>query len=513
MVPVRKPGRPLSACPHPKEHACGCGSVTAAIPRKQTCHCGTDTPKAAAIAQIASQPPNPTPLDAPSPTKPAFKVQKSSRPPSSRKQSFDPANFERMDMNQINVVPYDQRAQDIPISMTNGYTMSGQAPVYVYTPQYANIQPQFGHIPMQPPPLPYGMNGHALVQGGTNGYHNGVLPHNGLEHVIEGPLATTFENGDLRKFVNGGSYSPPMTPTNNKNNEVGAPNVGSCCAPKPKSHSHSSSNNSTSEPQEPEPGSCCAPKPDQRTLKQEPMSNGGSAHSTPQIPHEMLPQNGVQFHPAMYSQFGPEPTVFTYPATWGSFQNPLQPSAWRESIRASNYSQPQVQIPPGPLSFDAPLIPDSLATIHTCGCGDSCQCIGCAAHPYNDATQEYVRSASEFMSTERPGSEVYSNGNASMPPQSTEPISSPTPNTPSSTTSGHGDELNLSASDFFFVNYPSGGCGGDTQSCPCGDDCQCLGCTIHNQPAIPCEGEDPTCPCESDCQCIGCEIHKGERAS
>lgn len=39
----------------------------------------------------------------------------------------------------------------------------------------------------------------------------------------------------------------------------------------------------------------------------------------------------------------------------------------------------------------------------------------------------------------------------------------------------------LSPSDFFFVSYPlSGdGCGGDTTSCPCGDGCQCLGCTIH----------------------------------
>ena len=34
--------------------------------------------------------------------------------------------------------------------------------------------------------------------------------------------------------------------------------------------------------------------------------------------------------------------------------------------------------------------PGTLDTVHTCGCGDICQCIGCAAHPYNDATHEYV---------------------------------------------------------------------------------------------------------------------------
>jgi hypothetical protein len=44
------------------------------------------------------------------------------------------------------------------------------------------------------------------------------------------------------------------------------------------------------------------------------------------------------------------------------------------------------------------------------------------------------------------------------------------------------EEQALSPSDFFFVSYPlSGeGCGGDTTSCPCGDGCQCLGCTIHS---------------------------------
>jgi hypothetical protein len=32
---------------------------------------------------------------------------------------------------------------------------------------------------------------------------------------------------------------------------------------------------------------------------------------------------------------------------------------------------------------------------------------------------------------------------------------------------------------------------------------------IHNQPTIPCGGEEGDCPCGDDCECIGCEIHKG----
>lgn len=144
------------------------------------------------------------------------------------------------------------------------------------------------------------------------------------------------------------------------------------------------------------------------------------------------------------------------------------------------------------------------------------------------------------------------------------PQISPPAGTPSDTTA---DDPPLSASDFFFVNYPFDGCGGDTQSCPCGDDCACLGCSIHNNsdsPPMPdsklnaddeipagapnddqspnatgsccggttaenghandnnfdesgpldasfgemCAGDESTCPCPPDgCHCIGCTIH------
>jgi hypothetical protein len=101
----------------------------------------------------------------------------------------------------------------------------------------------------------------------------------------------------------------------------------------------------------------------------------------------------------------------------------------------------------------------TLDTVHTCGCGDTCQFIECAAHPHNDATHEYVRSADESMN------QPPTNGNITSQLTLTEPISAPTAHTPSSTTSGNDEEQTLSASDFFFVNYTfaSDGCGGDTK--------------------------------------------------
>lgn len=510
MVPVRKPGRPLSACPHPRDQPCSCGGVTAAIPRKQTCHCGTSTPPASA-GQATPKDSLGGSTDAPSPPRPTFKVQKTtSRPQSSRKQSFDPANFERMDVNSINILPFEHRSQGIPLPFANGYALPGASQTYEYVPQYANMQAQFSHIPIQAPP-----NMHSVIAS-----PNGFSKENGnvLEHVIESPLATPTElnSSSSNGAVNSCCAPPSANGTNGKAN--GQTNGSSCCAPKQPSHSHSSSSaSSVSEPQEIKAGSCCSSKPP-LMMKRESMSSHGTPIGTPQMAHQVLPLNGMAFNPALYTQYLPQTTVFTYPPTYGSFQNPLQPSAWRQSVRANSYGHPQMHasIPPGNLPFETPVIPESLDTVHTCSCGDSCQCIGCAAHPYNDATQDYVRSAWSSMNIEQAPGEIYANGhsneNGHPAPPAGETVASPTANTPSSTTSGNGEEQSLSASDFFFVNYPFSseeGCGGDTESCPCGDDCQCLGCTIHQQPPVPCEGEKDMCPCGDECECVGCEMHNG----
>lgn len=492
MVPVRKPGRPLSACPHPQDQACGCSSVTAAIPRKQACHCSSSVVPCS---------------DLPSPTKVTFKIDKrASRPPSSRKPSYDALGLERMDPSQINIHGVGRG----PMPYLNGYAVT------VPGPQMMGFAPSFPQhhygIPLQPPPQ-------ALFNG-TNGYMNRGI-HNGLEHVMESPMATPvpFSSGDSGKCTNESSCMEAGI--SEATGEPKASTGGSCCAPKQNGttkqngHSHTSSTSSISEPRElaPKVASCCSGKANRQTPKPEPMST----QSTPQMSHQMLPQNGMHFS---------QPTVFTYPATYGSFQNPLHPTAWRQSVQTNNYTQ--APFPPGQLPFDTPLGPN-LDTVHTCACGDGCQCVGCAAHPYNDATQDYVRSAYN-LSMEHPN-EPYTNGHhptngngsvnghgsvngngitASQPPTADQ-ATSPTAHTPSSATSANGEEQNYSAADFFFVSYPfSGdGCGGDTQSCPCGDDCECLGCTIHRQPTLPCIGDDAGCPCGDDCQCIGCEIHKG----
>lgn len=151
---------------------------------------------------------------------------------------------------------------------------------------------------------------------------------------------------------------------------------------------------------------------------------------------------------------------------------------------------------PGTVPYNPPNTPQpSAGTSHQCSCGDGCQCVGCAAHPYNDATKSYVRSAWESMldesqnaahtnGTHTPVTNGLSNGNTPAVSYPLESKASPNPpQTPSEAASGMSEEQTLSANDFFFVSYPfDDACGGEMANCPCGDDCQCLGCVIHNNP-------------------------------
>jgi hypothetical protein len=214
----------------------------------------------------------------------------------------------------------------------------------------------------------------------------------------------------------------------------------------------------------------------------------------------------TQFQPPMdmanrmYDAFFPQPTIYTFPPQYGSFMHPLQPLQWREAIAAA-YNQP---IPPGPMPMAYRLgFPDivngnDMEISHQCNCGDGCQCIGCTAHPYNEATQRTVLAAwntqLEQSPTEASGKEIPGQGvgcgtssgandtRTPVLPQVGEPSSPSHAQTPSDSASVLNDEQVLSASDFLFVTYPFGGdsCAGETASCSCGDDCQCLDCTIHS---------------------------------
>lgn len=500
MIPVRKPGRPLSSCPHPASRRCGCSSVTAAIPRKQKCTCGSNGTASSSSSKkngssangggvVKAESPaaealsaSPATLKPPTAASSTYRVSKSNSKASSRKQSFSVANLERFDATQANIMPAYDMSQAVP-SQSNGGIPIGLAPTPRHSLDYAQGVPLTPngtlHNPMAYPlyqvPMP------SLVSHNTQGAQAmSSMISTGVTSASEMPTRSCCSAPQTK-----GKDTPP-------DSAESSPKIG------PKSQG----------------GGCCSSKnlptpaePSVTPTNTVPTGNGAA----------MAPfQNFVNFGQPMYPSYYPQPTLFTYPPQYGSYSAPLQPAQWRQAMEAIQLGQPMAQ--PASLDMTTPFsfnpndgsAPQQLAGMtgvsHICSCGDGCQCVGCAAHPYNEATQNCIRSAWQSMVGDDPffltngtmdakntsATQENMNGMANINTDSTLDVRPAAdtgggppsaPQTPSDTASAVNEEL--PANDFFFVEYPFSTCLGETASCPCGDDCQCIGCEIHNNPGGP----------------------------
>lgn len=477
MVPVRKPGRPLSSCPHPSSKPCSCGAVTAAIPRKQKCSCGTSDKDDSKVKNDNEE--SDTVTTSPGDSKASnstFRVQKASRRSSTRKPSIDPAGLERMDSGQLNLVNGFSGSQSNPIAMSSGppTPMGGITP---YSAVGMTPTESFGNQPMMFPMFPQTMQSPMM----TNGH------------------SATTSNGN--------------TPATN-GSSMAAPTKGSCCGG---GNTNGDSSKTAPTPEgtsSPEPAakSCCSSKKAGSGTKSPAAPATPSFVAAPQQQHGMMMppfQSPMAMANGMYPFF-PHPTIFTYPPNFGTYMQPLQPEQWRQMMAAFSYGQPAptngFEMPTiAPTPTVPPYSPSQenspkMGTSHQCTCGEGCQCVGCAAHPYNDATQEYVRSAwNSMMEDQTQNNRGFVNGSHHESSTNNTPNDSTTgtttqvdgngtatgPHTPSDAASSMNEEQTLSANDFFFVSYSLGdACAGDGASCPCGDDCQCIGCVIHGNPPM-----------------------------
>lgn len=491
MVPVRKPGRPLSSCPHPASRPCSCAALTAAILKKQSCRCGpasSSSSPSSTSDKIKKEPE----LNAgsPLPTSPtrsipgaSFRVQKQTSKGASRKQSVDINGLERMDANQLNIIQgLDSEKQLSPVNGTNG------------------------HIPTS------GMNPYEAM--GMSMAAPSFGPHSAMYHLLPQQLPPGFIP-EIDGHVNGNGE---------KSNGAIETATGGCCGSKRASQNGSSEATTTQDDSKPAPaGSCCSSKTNMANKTAQGDANRQlNGNTLPMFQPHMPMTNGA------IGPFFATPNIYTYPPQYGSYMQPLQPKQWQQAMTNMNMA-PQVQqaymfgaatsaaaAAQPPVQYQQNGVATNMGawTLHECNCGDSCQCIGCAAHPYNSATQDYVRSAWNVMVQDAQnghhsppnglhnsltdGHFPHTNGNSTPATTTTTTttvtttaattteggaISPPLPQTPSDATSGLAEEQALSASDFFFVSYPFGdGCDGEMASCQCGDDCQCIGCAIHNNP-------------------------------
>jgi hypothetical protein len=226
----------------------------------------------------------------------------------------------------------------------------------------------------------------------------------------------------------------------------------------------------------------------------------------------LLPQ-GTMYYPPQYGTWEQPITLSGYAQLQLQQQQVQQAILAQQQLHLQLAGQPQQQLQfeqalPAYASsmHNAPQSTNGLAqgVSHQCGCGPGCACIGCVSHPFNAQTLQYVNDAYNFdlgkttvdMQGESnngvpqhqvQGNNTYATTNGTnlpTPPHYQAQVQDPESSSPQlqaetpSDASGLGEEQTFPASDFLFIDLPS--CDGQLAMCPCGDDCQCVGCTIHN---------------------------------
>ncbi|KAJ5301351.1 hypothetical protein PENANT_c023G01731 [Penicillium antarcticum] len=151
-------------------------------------------------------------------------------------------------------------------------------------------------------------------------------------------------------------------------------------------------------------------------------------------------------------------------------------------------------------------------TCHECSCGEDCQCLGCASHPFNTTTRKHVQEmgamitfngdeknpesinpyqSSPFQGATSPATfNYYMQGTPSLDQYQHNPFdgySDPNSAMPSGYSSPlTGPSLNhqlMHPSEYYTLEYPVGlpsACSDVTGSCQCGSDCSCVGCLTHS---------------------------------
>ncbi|POS84709.1 hypothetical protein EPUL_004147 [Erysiphe pulchra] len=503
MVPVRKPGRPLSSCPHLKDHLCSCNSITAAIPRRQICQCSISS--SSKNTNVATRATPSSSMETPiSPGKPSFRIDKNYQKSHLKRKSSGVASLERMNSCQIHNQKELTNGHQIPIVSSNGY----------YVSPFPNT---IGHYSQTSPSLvPQSLSTNGVSQvGESSQYCNGNLDNGHSYTMNQNPIIGPdfFPNGanintgqspisdeNFAEILDGVTRSPrkkqsccddrknvyrkEKDPTINRPTIIKATNGNSticpiqanCCMLKCTNQPNTSSTSSFTEQKESEiTNDCCLETP--KNLNQNNVSNVEAQSSFPET---------VDFNHQFYTYPSPQQPIFSYhTATYGSFSNPLNVSTWRQTHdNMFSNTQGQNQVTG---NFSTTPVPEIRSFLRSCNCGDACQCVGCVSHPYNDATQDYVRSAWQTISLEGTSSEPYTNGGqASHEDQSAvlqQNIENKSVSNPPTPSSSNGEEQSLPENNFLFVNYsfPSEGCEDGGFNYECDNNCQCIGCDIKRR--------------------------------
>lgn len=312
LIEVRKPGRPLSACPHPVG-SCSCERVVInyTVPKSSECPCPTSTSTVPAVATA--------------------RIQKSRV----RKPSITPSNLQKV-IESNPTVPVQSATRRIESGPTVLSDTSSNGPsIPSSTSSTPRIDPVDGH-PVNQPGKPF--SSHATkVESQRPNAPSGMIGAGGYG----APKGTIGFTGD-RKDSDGHTQSAPTHQLQE---------TTSGCSASKMQPPHGSNSNVQQNLSEPQP-SCY------NSSQVEGLLNLGTNITDPFAISDVS-MDQFSFPTWMDSSGGQQGHVFA----------------------TSSSVEPQIS--------------NSLAD-HGCRCGDSCACIGCAAHPRNQRMIEYVRYHNEL---------------------------------------------------------------------------------------------------------------------
>ncbi|KAI9923842.1 hypothetical protein ASPWEDRAFT_40357 [Aspergillus wentii DTO 134E9] len=451
MMKVPKAGRPLAKCPHPKG-TCSCQKLYAfmiRIPKGPTCLC-RPVYQLPADGDETGQPTIPTPpASIPPMASPVpGKVQKSGRRQSNLQAA--PENI---------VKALDSVSQFEAPQIQNG--ISNNLSSYpAHTPAFNN---SYG-------PLNLGFNG------------------NMTQHSFDQVESSTQQKGSCCS-----SKSEPPKPVQAK---------GPCCG---KSDSPADNSPSGETGIEESKGSHVAPL---HGMPYPPFS-------TPQVSTWQdfnVPGQGQYMQPFVMHQ--PQAQLPAYlPEYMSSNATPTPMGYPHQSISQDIFAQPPLSsLPenaPQNFTFTPPPTFDSDST-HECRCGDGCQCLGCASHPYNNTTRQHVQEMGLLVTLDDgKQSPDKMNGHQNHFPASTNgtplaysfphfghqlnddiqanamhsyPEQTAYPHNGYSSPTDYAQQL-MEPSEYYTLEYPVGlpnACSDMSGSCQCGNDCSCIGCLTHS---------------------------------
>ncbi|KAJ5097139.1 hypothetical protein N7456_007860 [Penicillium angulare] len=287
-------------------------------------------------------------------------------------------------------------------------------------------------------------------------------------------------------------------------------------------------------------GSCCSGKPTSQGapshLETRPPAVKDSA-TWNNMPYTNVPSSQSSWQNSMHSTQNP------YMQSFGMQESRLPqfyPDNYSTNLPAAQYSnlmnglgiaQNSMGTFPNAAQNGYASVPTSTPagdSCYDCKCGDECQCLGCAAHPFNNTTRQHVQEMGVMMTFDddehTPDSIGHSYQTPSFPATTTptpmnfymqqappsmdrgipqnsfDPYSDPNSAIPSGYSSPipGGHHLNqqlMHPSEYYTIEYPVGipsACSDVTGSCQCGNDCSCVGCLTHSgHNGVPLEDDLP----------------------